>query len=209
MKRYTIDQKNPAEDKLRNIADELARGACAVVPTDSVYGLACAAFEKNPGHSLIFTLKKRDRAQTLPWLVGSPEDLDRFGKNVPHYARVLAEHFWPGALTLVVEASKRVPAEYARHDGTIALRCPKSVLIQKLTQKLGMPLAATSANTHGLPAATSIKTLEQEIQQGADLVIDAGAAPLGLASTVVDCSAHLPKIVREEALSQETLFAVL
>ena len=195
----------------RSVVDEavatLAFGGVLVMPTDSVYGIGCAATPANPGHERIFAIKHRDRTQTLPWLIADPSDLTIYGADVPAYAVELAVRYWPGALTLVVRASDAVPPEYRAADGTIALRCPDSELVRTLARSVGAPLATTSANTHGQAAATSGSGIEERIVEEADLSLDAGPAPVGVASTIVGCLGPEPVIFREGAITEAQILA--
>ncbi|MBQ9315668.1 MAG: threonylcarbamoyl-AMP synthase [Atopobiaceae bacterium] len=195
----------------RSVVDEavatLAFGGVLVMPTDSVYGIGCAATPANPGHERIFAIKHRDRTQTLPWLIADPSDLTVYGADVPAYAVELAVRYWPGALTLVVRASDAVPPEYRAADGTIALRCPDSELVRTLARSVGAPLATTSANTHGQAAATSGSGIEERIVEEADLSLDAGPAPVGVASTIVGCLGPEPVIFREGAITEAQILA--
>ena len=187
------------------VARSLGSGGVAVLPTDSVYGICCAATPNNPGHGRIFEVKRRDRAQTLPWFVADASDLALYGKDVPSWALRLAERYWPGALTLVVRASDLVPAEYAQPapgGGTIALRVPGSELDRAIVRALGCPVAQTSANVHGAPSATSGASLEPAVAEAVDLVVDAGPATVGVASTIVDATGALPRVLREGAISK-------
>ena len=195
----------------RSVVDEavatLAFGGVLVMPTDSVYGIGCAATPANPGHERIFAIKHRDRTQTLPWLIADPSDLTVYGADVPAYAVELAVRYWPGALTLVVHASDAVPPEYRAADGTIALRCPDSELVRTLARSVGAPLATTSANTHGQAAATSGSGIEERIVEEADLSLDAGPAPVGVASTIVGSLGPEPVIFREGAITEAQILA--
>ena len=202
-----VSQVKPTRSELDEAIATLAFGGVLVMPTDSVYGIGCAATSGNPAHERIFAIKRRDRSQTLPWLVADASDLARYGASVPDYAVALAVAHWPGALTLVVRASDAVPAEYRAANGTIALRCPDSNLVRALARGVGAPLATTSANTHGAAAATSGSGVEARIVAEADLTLDAGPAPVGVASTIVDCTGVSPKVLREGALSTEEVMA--
>lgn len=196
-----VDQQNPSTEVVERAAQVLLSDGVIVMPTDSVYGLGCAARAGNPGHGRIFRIKHRDLAQTLPWLVASASDLDRYGRDVPAWARELVRRWWPGALTLVVRSSGEVPAEYRRADtGTIALRLPGSRLMVELVRRTGYPLANTSANTHGRPSATSGHGVEPRIVGEVDLTLDAGPAPIAVASTIVDCTTPRPQVLREGAI---------
>ena len=194
-----VDQDCPQRDVLHEAERVLVAGGVLVMPTDSVYGIGCAATPGNPGHGRIFDIKLRDRAQTLPWLVADSAALATYGQNVPAWMDRLARELWPGALTLVVEASKAVPPEYRAANGTIALRVPDSNLVRALAHRVG-PLATTSANTHGQASATSGASVEERIVQEANLTLDAGPAPLAIASTIVGCEAGRVRIYREGAV---------
>lgn len=193
-------QSRPTRDALDEAGRVLRSGGVLVMPTDSVYGIGCAATPHNPGHERIFAIKQRERVQTLPWLVGDSGDLHVYGRDVPAWMDVLARELWPGALTLVVLASSAVPAEYRAANGTIALRVPDSVLVRELACRVG-PLATTSANTHGEVAATSGAAIEERIVEQADLTLDAGPAPVAVASTIVGCDdVGAPVVFREGAI---------
>ena len=194
-----VNQDNPQEDVLCEAERVLGSYGVLVMPTDSVYGIGCAATPENPAHERIFSIKHRDRGQTLPWLVADAADLVRYGRDVPSWAKDLARDYWPGALTLVVRASSEVPPEYRAQNGTIALRVPDSNLVRELVRRVG-PLATTSANTHGADAATSGAGVEKRIVAEADLTLDAGPAPVGVASTIVDATGPLPRILRQGAI---------
>jgi len=195
-----VNQTSPSRSVVDEAVATLAFNGVLVMPTDSVYGIGCAATPGNPAHERIFEIKQRDRAQTLPWLIADASDLATYGADVPEYAIKLAMRYWPGALTLVVRASGAVPAEYRAADGTIALRCPNSNLVRTLARDLQSPLATTSANTHGEAAATSGSGVEPRIVAQADLTLDAGPAPLAIASTIVGCLESQPIVFREGAI---------
>lgn len=207
----SVNQMSPEPGVVARAAEVARAGGVLVLPTDSVYGLACAATPENPAHARIFAIKRRDRSQTLPWFIADEKDLDVFGEGVPAWAHRLAAAHWPGALTLVVRASAAVPPEYAQDgaDGpTIALRVPGSALCRALVRAVGHPLAQTSANTHGAPAATSGHGVEPGIVKAVDLVLDSGPAPVGVASTIVDATGDVPRVLRAGALPEsEVLLA--
>ena len=205
-----VDPNDPDPAVIRRAAEVARSGGVLALPTDSVYGLACAATAENPAHRKIFSIKRRELSQTLPWFVSREGGLERWGADVPDYAHELARRFWPGALTLVVRAAADVPPEYVqpgvlgpdglREPGTIALRAPGSDFIEALLAELGEPLAQTSANLHGHPAATSAAELAPQIKAETDLVVDGGPASLAVPSTIVDCTGPTPRILREGAI---------
>ena len=199
-----VDQNRPQQDALQQAVRVLRADGVLVMPTDSVYGIGCAATPQNPAHERIFAIKRRDRSQTLPWLVSNAQDLVAYGRDVPAWMGRLAAELWPGALTLVVAASDLVPPEYRAANGTIALRVPNSNLVRALAREVG-PLATTSANTHGEAAATDGVGVEPRIVVAADLVLNAGPAPLSIASTIVGSEGGEPRVYREGAISAELI----
>ena len=203
----------------------LRAGNLALIPTETVYGVGVAvgAFAtadpstaplppKQSGYQRIFSLKQRELAQTVPWLVAGEEDLEVFGRDAGPAAHALARAFWPGALTIVVKASSEVPAFMRAADGTVALRASASPVVQGLIRGCGSPLAVTSANTHGAPAPASFEQIEHAVLQGVDVAIDAGTTPWRVASTIVsvaDGAGAVPRIIREGALTREQIQTAL
>ena len=204
-----VDQNNPDRAVIDQAVATLAFGGVLVMPTDSVYGIGCAAQPNNTALERIFFIKRRDRSQTLPWLIADAGDLMRYAENLTPAAVALATAFWPGALTLVVRASDEVAPEYRNADGTIALRLPDSNLVREIARRAGCALATTSANMHGEAAATSGASVERSIVAGADLTLDAGPAPIAIASTIVDVTGSKPRILREGAIPRAAIIAAL
>ena len=200
-------QDNPTPEALDAATTVLEAGGVIVSPTDSVYGLVCAATQNNPAHQRIFEIKNRPATQTLPLFVADPEDLPRYAASVPVWASALVNAYWPGALTLVVTATDALPAEYLAPTGTVALRCPSSALVRELARRVG-PLAQTSANTHGEPSATSGASVEPQIIEAVDLTLDGGPAPIAVASTIVDCTGAVPRVLREGAIPASEVLRV-
>lgn len=196
----------------------LAAGALALLPTETVYGVgvAVAPFASSDagssglpapgtGYRRIFSLKQRDLAQTVPWLVADAAALDEYGADLAPAARVFAEAFWPGALTIVVKAAPCVPAFMRAGDGTIALRASACATVQQLVRACGSPLAVTSANTHGFPAPASFAQAEPRIVEGVDIAVDAGPTRCREASTIVSCAGAHPVLIREGAVTAAEL----
>ena len=204
-----VDQDEPSEDVLGRAAGVLRADGVLVMPTDSVYGIGCAATPGNPARERVFRIKERPADMTLPWLIADTVDLARYGDDVPAWALALTAALWPGALTLVVHASAHVPAEYQRQDThTIALRMPDSELVRELARRVRRPLAVTSANTHGAAPAATGASVEQRLVDMADLTLDAGPAPIAIPSTIVDCTGAAPRILREGAIPTDDILRV-
>lgn len=204
---------------IRDAAQVLTAGGLILTPTETVYGIGVAigayassgdeAPAPETGYGRIFTLKRRDVRQTVPWLVAGEHDLDAFGVDVPEGVHVLARAFWPGALTLIVKASDRVPRFMRAEDGTVALRASASPVVQALVRACGSPLAVTSANTHGAPAPASFAQVEARILAGVDAAIDAGETVCHDASTIVSLLDGELDIIRQGALSAADIESAL
>lgn len=212
----------------------LAAGNAVVFPTDTVFGLGVSV-SAAPGPQLLYNLKHRDAGKPVAWLVEGPEALDVYGRDVPAYARRLAETFWPGGLTLVVRASDAVPAAFQSPAGTIGLRMPASEAALGLIRAAGCPLAVTSANLSGAADTARAEDLDRAlVARTAGLYLPGGVAAAGIASgcaeatpsasarfaaadrlvpppasgtasTVLDCTGEAPRVLRAGALTLDDL----
>lgn len=202
------NQDNPSQETIAAAAAVLRSGGVCVLPTDSVYGIGCAATPDNVAYQRIFEIKKRDTAQTLPLLIADIEQFGKLAPNVQPWVLRLVDTYWPGALTVVVKASDTLPAQYRRSDGTAAFRVPDSNLIRALAREVG-PLAVTSANTHGAPAPATSDEIERRIADAADLTLAAGDTKAGMSSTIVDATGLEPRILRQGPITAEHIAAIL
>ena len=226
---FTMQNDRLDDQAIAQVARVLLAGGLALIPTETVYGIgvATAAFSSvdqsspeprvngvptppaDSGYRRIFSVKRRELTQTVPWLVGGAEDLDRFGAGVDVRTRALAQSLWPGALTLVVPASERVPRFMRAADGTVALRASASPVVAALVRACGCPLAVTSANTHGRPAPASFDQVEPSVLAGVDVAIDAGETVCRDASTIVSFPSGELKVIRQGALPERAIEHVL
>ena len=176
--------------------DALRAGRAVVFPTDTVYGLGVSV--KHAGSpQAIYDIKRRDAGKPIAWLVGGPEALDEFGRNVPQQARELAERHWPGALTIIVKASDAVPEAFRSQEGTIGLRMPASPVALELIEQLQSPLATSSANLSGEPNPRTAAELDPQLRAAAGAIVEDDLMESGTASTVIDCSQGTITIIRQ------------
>jgi tRNA threonylcarbamoyl adenosine modification protein (Sua5/YciO/YrdC/YwlC family) len=199
----------------------LGRKELAVIPTDTVYGLACDAFS-HEGVKQLLEAKGRDRTAPPPVLIGNAAALEGLAQEIPQLAHKLAETFWPGALTMILKAQPSLTWDLGETKGTVALRMPDHKIALALLQETG-PLAVSSANLTGEPAATTCQQAEIALGAKVKVYLDGGASPKGEASTIVDMTGLVDtvsetgeivttgkvKIVRRGALSQQKLATVL
>jgi tRNA threonylcarbamoyl adenosine modification protein (Sua5/YciO/YrdC/YwlC family) len=180
----------------------LEDGEAVLFPTDTVYGLGVAV-KSCPSPAILYRLKSRSEDKPIAWLIGSADDLETYGKNIPAWARSLASRYWPGALTLVVEASDQVPAAFQSAEATIALRVPDHELVRELVKRVG-PIATTSANHSGDKAPSCLEEVPDEFRTRLCTLV--GETGDGQASCVIDCTTEKPRIIRSGALDATALF---
>ncbi|WP_371744666.1 L-threonylcarbamoyladenylate synthase [Georgenia sp. TF02-10] len=184
----------------------LGRGALVVLPTDTVYGIGADAFDARAVAALL-AAKGRGRQMPPPVLVASPGTLDGLATEVPAVVRDLVDAFWPGPLTVVCLAQPSLAWDLGDTDGTVALRMPDDPTALALLRRTG-PLAVTSANLTGRPAARTVAEAEAYFGDAVAVYLDAGRAGGGTASTIVDATGERLVVLREGALSRAQLAAV-
>jgi L-threonylcarbamoyladenylate synthase len=173
----------------------LWRGNLVVFPTDTVYGIGAHALL--PGAvARLYAIKERPRSFAIPLLLADAEDMEAVCPNVPSLAWRLARHFWPGGLSLVLKRSETVPDVVTSGGSTVAVRVPDHAPVRDLCRRLGAPLAATSANRHGRPAPVNADEVQVALGRELPLVLDGGACPGGVASTVLDLTVSPAAILR-------------
>jgi len=213
---------HPHPDPLQPACDHLRAGGLVILPTDTVYGIGCDAAEAGAVERLL-AAKGRGRQMPPPVLVADPADLTGIVAQVPEAAHALMEAFWPGALTLILEADETLTWDLGETGGTLAVRMPAHELTLNLLRRSG-PLAVTSANPTGAPPATDAASARaafpgrvRDIEElpadagaaSADwrediLLLDGGATPGPVPSTIVTLAgAHAcaPRILRQGGLA--------
>lgn len=189
----------------------IGRGELVVMPTDTVYGLAADAFNPAAVQKLI-DAKGRTRQSPPPVLIPGIPTLDALAENVPDEVRLLVETFWPGALTIILPAQSSLQWDLGETRGTVALRMPSNRIALELLSETG-PLAVSSANLTGEPAATTAAGAEAMLGDSVSIFLDDGEGG-SVSSTIVDTtSLSLPdgklRIVREGTISAERIRAVV
>ena len=192
-------------DSLSAVADALKAGKPAIFPTDTVMGLGVSVCALESPF-VLYRLKDRPADKPIAWLVGGAGDLDVYAKDVPGYAYLLAQAWWPGPLTLVVNAADGVSRSYVSERGTVGLRMPAYKLTLALIKAVGCPLATTSANIAGMPAVSEPADVDAELLERVGVMLgDDGSPKSGVASTVVDCTGERPRIVREGSITMRDI----
>ncbi|MDO4918587.1 L-threonylcarbamoyladenylate synthase [Kocuria sp.] len=203
------------ETAVARAADVVADGECIVLPTDTVYGIGCDAFSA-PGVQTLLGAKGRTREMPPPVLIARPEVMSGLADEVSDDARALAEAFWPGALTIVCWAQPSLGWDLGETHGTVALRVPDDRVARAVLERVG-PMAVSSANRTGLPAAATAHQAREMLQDRVALYLDDGPrppadAPAGVrdaASTIVDCTGETPVVLRHGAIPLQRLREVV
>lgn len=207
MKLY--DCRNPAERDSGTAAAVAAarRGDLVVMPTDTLYGLGCDAFKKHAVKAL-FRAKDRNRDMPLIVMVGSRKTLDGLAYRLPKPARALADAFWPGALTIIVEHAKSLDWDLGETGGTVAVRMPLHPVALEVLREVG-PMAVTSANKSSQPPAVTAEQAQEQLGYSARVYLDGGPSPAALPSTIVDLTTSQPELLRAGSLGVDRLREVV
>jgi L-threonylcarbamoyladenylate synthase len=177
----------------------LENGELIVFPTDTVYGIG-AAVDRPEAVARLYVAKGRPLDRPIPVLISDIEQVSRLARNVDANVERLVRAFWPGGLTLVVDAVEWLPREIVGDTGQVGLRMPDHPLALRLIDAAGGAIATTSANRSGEPAATNARDALEALKHQASLVIDDGPSPGGLNSTVVTIVKGRLRVLREGAI---------
>lgn len=184
----------------------IKRGGVVVYPTDTVYGLGCDPFNIEAVRR-IFEVKG-EREKPLPVLVSGIELVEKIA-HLSDRARNLAEKFWPGPLTLVVPKKQALPDVVTRGLDSVGVRMPCHDVAMELTRLSNGFLIGTSANKTGRKSSQTAQEAAEQIGEKVDLILDGGATPLGMGSTVVDLTSGKLRVLREGPIGLEEISAIL
>ncbi|MFJ9539806.1 L-threonylcarbamoyladenylate synthase [Streptomyces sp. NPDC101225] len=194
--------------EIEKAAGVLRAGGLVALPTETVYGLGANA-EDPVAIARIFEVKGRPPSHPLIVHIGGAEHLDHWVQDVPATARLLAERFWPGPLTLVLRRGPRVPLEATGGLETVAVRVPDHPVALGLLSAFGGGVTAPSANRFGSVSPTTADHVRAELGDAVDHVLDGGPCEVGVESTIVDATGDDPCILRPGGVSREDLEAAL
>jgi tRNA threonylcarbamoyl adenosine modification protein (Sua5/YciO/YrdC/YwlC family) len=198
------------EERDRGVAaavEAVQRGDLIVMPTDTVYGIGCDAF-KSWAVTALQNAKDRSRDMPVAVLVGSRHTLDGLVYGLSAPARDLAEAFWPGGLTIVVEHATSLQWDLGDTGGTVGVRMPLHPVALEVLRETG-PMAVSSANKHGQQPALTAERARDQFGYAVSVYLEAGETPDPLASTVVDLTGDRPRVLRHGAIPVEKLREVV
>lgn len=198
-----IDILNPPQTAVDRAAHEIRRGRIVGMPTDALYSLVADPFNL---HTVgrVFAAKGRESVRSLPLAVTDTLMAEDLSKELTSRFFILARHFWPGPLTIIVPASAKVPLKVTGNTGRLALRQVNSKVLNLLIEKLGHPLIATSANISGQPTMKSGIDLFASLDGRVDLVLDGGTCG-GEGPTTVDITEPAWRVIKEGAIAEKEI----
>ncbi|MFQ9411211.1 MAG: L-threonylcarbamoyladenylate synthase [Evtepia gabavorous] len=183
--RYTMEDVAPAVAMLQ-------KGGLVALPTETVYGLAVNA-ENSAAVWVLYEVKRREREKALSVLVTGMEMVENYCQNIPPQAYALAEHYWPGPLTMILEDKGVVSALVNDGSGTLGVRCPDHPLTQAILRQAGVALAAPSANPSDQPSPKTAQEVLDYFDGHIEGIVDGGPCRVGVESTIVDLTGPAPR----------------
>lgn len=205
---YKIDSKAVDHQKMEEAAQLIRSGELVAFPTETVYGLGADAL--NPQASKkIYAAKGRPSDNPLIVHIAKFEDLEEIAKEVPQEAKKLADAFWPGPLTMIVNKNEKVPYETTGGMDTVAIRMPDHPAALELIRQSGCLIAAPSANTSGRPSPTLAEHVAEDLGGRIPMILDGGEVGIGIESTIIDLTEKIPMILRPGYITKEMLEAVI
>jgi L-threonylcarbamoyladenylate synthase len=189
-------------------AEAIRNGGLVAFPTETVYGLGANALDVN-AVARIFTAKGRPAADPLIVHLSSVDQITRIVRSVSPAALTLAEAFWPGPLTLILPKRPEVPDLVTSDLDTVAVRVPDHPVALALIKAADLPIAAPSANRFGHISPTTAQHVWHDLRDRVDIILDGGAATIGVESTVLDLSTSPARILRPGGITREMLESII
>ena len=208
METKLIKTTDPADERLKEAGEILRAGGLVAIPTETVYGLAANAFDETAVRG-IFAAKGRPADNPLIVHISALSQWAPLVKAIPECAKMLAEHFWPGPLTVILPKSERIGPVVSGGLDTVAVRFPSHPIARAVIARAGVPLAAPSANTSGRPSPTNAADVLEDLGGKINAVVDAGPCSVGVESTVVSLCGDVPRLLRPGGVTPEMLRGVL
>ena len=203
-----IKQDETDDQVIKQAGDILMSGGLVAFPTETVYGLGANALDGDAAKK-IYTAKERPTDNPLIIHIANRTSLSEIAVNIPRQAYELADHFWPGPLTIILEKSNIVPYETAGGLETIAVRMPDDEVARKIIGASGGFVAAPSANLSGRPSPTTADHVMEDLDGKIDMIVDGGSVPIGVESTIVDMTVFPPAILRPGAITAQMIEQVI
>ena len=203
-----METKYLTQQKVQQAAQILKRGGLLGIPTETVYGLGANGLNEEAVANIF---KAKGRPQDNPLILHIPDVgwLDRYCQNIPASAYALANAFWPGPLTMILERKPIVPDVVTAGLDTVGMRCPDHALCRKIIAAADVPVAAPSGNTSGRPSPTTARHMLEDMDGKIDAIMEGGACSVGVESTIIDLTCTPPRLLRPGGVTLEQLGEIL
>ncbi|MGW0804986.1 L-threonylcarbamoyladenylate synthase [Nonomuraea sp. NPDC002799] len=206
-RRFDCSDLEQRAEGLTEAAAAVRRGELVVLPTDTVYGIGADAFTASAVTALL-DAKGRGRDMPPPVLVGTVRAATALTDDLGPYGQDLIDAFWPGPLTLVCKANRALSWDLGDTKGTVAIRMPLHPVALDLLKETG-PMAVSSANRSGAPAATTAEDAEEQLGESIAVCLDGGKTADNTPSTILDLTSAVPRLLRRGAISVEKLRGII
>lgn len=207
-KYWKVDEGQPDIEIIKQAAEIIKAGGLVAFPTETVYGLGANGLSEE-AVSLIYQAKGRPADNPLILHIAEYDEINKLARQIPKKAAILMKKYWPGPLTVVLKRTDIVPDIVTGGLDTVAIRMPSNNIARELIRLSGVPIAAPSANISGKPSPTNAQDVLNDMDGKIGAVLDGGAADIGVESTVVDCTAVVPIILRPGGITYEMLTETL
>ena len=194
--------------QVEEAAAVLRRGGLLGIPTETVYGLGANGLDEG-AVGRIFAAKGRPQDNPLILHIPSADRLERYCRDIPAAAYVLAGRFWPGPLTMILRRRPLVPDAVTAGLDTVGMRCPAHPVCRAILAAADLPVAAPSGNTSGRPSPTTAADMLEDMDGKIDAIVDGGPCAVGVESTIIDLTERPPRLLRPGGVTLEELEAVL
>jgi tRNA threonylcarbamoyl adenosine modification protein (Sua5/YciO/YrdC/YwlC family) len=201
-----INHESPEASLVKYAAEQIKSGHVLGMPTDTFYGLAADPLNLRAVER-VYEIKSRSRHKPLSLLIESVDQAEDLARPLPEEFYKLARRFWPGPLTIIVRAASRLPLKVTANTGNVALRVPSAAIPLAVIQAAGIPITATSANLSGASECTTAEQVRDQLQDRISIIVDGGASPREVASTIVDLSDQEARwrVIREGAIPAQEI----
>ena len=201
-----IHSESPEVSLVKYAADQIRSGEVLGMPTDTFYGLAADPFNLR-AVDRVYDIKTRSRHKPLSLLIESTDQAEELAKDLSDEFYSLARKFWPGPLTIIVKAGSRLPLKVTANTGNVALRVPNAKIPLAVVTAAAIPITATSANLSGASECTSAEQVRDQLEGRINIIVDGGASPRDVASTIIDLSSDDGRwrIIREGAIPADEI----
>lgn len=203
-----IDAEHMSSEDFKEAVELLRAGKLVAFPTETVYGLGGDAYDKTAS-ARIYAAKGRPSDNPLIVHIAEVSELETLARDIPEAAYELADRFWPGPLTMILNKKDIIPKETTGGLDTVAIRMPSHPIARRLIQECGLPIAAPSANASGRPSTTKAEHVIEDLNGRIDMIIDGGSSDIGLESTIVDLTCTPALILRPGYITIEMLREVI